>query len=108
MACPTPLATLPLIEAITAQARHEGRSWGVFTATAPLMRLLRRTGVPLVALARARPERLADATGWGRYYQADPWVCALHDSGRGLRFMPRAASASTRASTGASTGANLT
>ena len=48
MACPTPIATLPLIEAITAEGRRRGAHWGLFTATAPLMRMLRRTGVPLV------------------------------------------------------------
>lgn len=89
MACPAPMATLPLIEAITAEGRREGRSWGVFTATGPLLRLLRRTGAALLPLAPARPERLADADRWGRYYQTDPWVCALHDPSRSLRFMPR-------------------
>ena len=89
MACPAPIATLPLIDAITAQGRREGRSWGVFTATGPLMRLLRRTGAALLPLTPARAERLGDATDWGRYYQTDPWVCALHDPAQALRFMPR-------------------
>ena len=89
MACPAPMATLPLIEAITAQGRVEGRSWGLFTATGPLMRLLRRTGVPLMPLVQARPDRLADASVWGRYYDSEPWVCALHDASQGLHFMPR-------------------
>ena len=97
MACPAPNATLPLIDAITARGRHEGRSWGVFTATGPLMRLLRRTGAPLVPLARALPERIGVAADWGRYYQTDPWVCALHDRAAGLRFMPRPAGAAARA-----------
>ncbi|MEE2860670.1 MAG: thermostable hemolysin [Pseudomonadota bacterium] len=89
MACPASIATLPLIEAITAEGRHRGARWGLFTATGPLMRMLRRTGVPLVALAPARADRLADAARWGRYYDADPWVCALQESNEPLRFMPR-------------------
>ena len=89
MACPYPAATLPLIEAITAEGRRMGKSWGLFTATGPLMRLLRRTGVPLLPLAPARPERLPDAGRWGRYYQTNPWVCALQEGVEHLRFMPR-------------------
>lgn len=89
MACPHPSATLPLIEAVTAEGRRTGKCWGLFTATGPLMRLLRRTGVPLLPLAPARPDRLPDAARWGRYYQTEPWVCALQDSVQPLRFMPR-------------------
>lgn len=37
MACPRPMATLPLIEAITAEGRQQGRSWGLFTATGALI-----------------------------------------------------------------------
>ncbi|MFN3279571.1 MAG: thermostable hemolysin [Paracoccus hibiscisoli] len=89
MACPRPIATLPLIEAIAANARSRGKSWGLFTATASLAALLQRTGVPLVALASARPECLPDAASWGRYYDTAPWVCALHERSEPLRFMPR-------------------
>ncbi|QIR86796.1 thermostable hemolysin [Paracoccus sp. AK26] len=89
MACPHPSATLPLIEAVTAEGRGSGKCWGLFTATGPLMRLLRRTGVPLLPLIPARPDRLPDAACWGRYYHTDPWVCALQDSMQPLRFMPR-------------------
>lgn len=89
LACPHPIAALPLIEAITLQARLSGKSWGLFTATAALVALLRRTGAPVLALAPARPERLADAAAWGRYYDTDPWVCALHEQAEPLRFMPR-------------------
>lgn len=89
MACPRPMATLPLIEAITAEGRRQGRSWGLFTATAPLMRMLERAGVSLVRLCPARPERLASAPDWGRYYDSDPWVCAIHDGAAPLRVLPR-------------------
>ncbi len=89
MACPRPIATLPLIEAIAADARLRGKSWGLFTATAALVAMLQRTGVPLLALAPARAECLSDAACWGRYYDADPWVCALAERSEPLRFMPR-------------------
>ena len=89
MACPRSSATLPLIEAVTAEGRRTGKCWGLFTATGPLMRLLRRSGVPLLPLAPARPDRLPGAACWGRYYETDPWVCALQDSMQPLRFMPR-------------------
>jgi hypothetical protein len=89
MACPRPIATLPLMQAITVEGCRRGKSWGLFTATAMLMRLLRRTGVPLVVLGPARAERLPTAAAWGRYYQADPWVCALQVQTEPLQFMPR-------------------
>ncbi|CAM3377137.1 thermostable hemolysin [Paracoccus nototheniae] len=89
MACPRPIATLPLIEAIAAEARLRDKSWGLFTATAALVTLLQRTGVPLLALAPARPDCLPGAVSWGRYYDTDPWVCALQEQAEPLRFMPR-------------------
>ncbi|WP_411840410.1 thermostable hemolysin [Paracoccus sp. ME4] len=89
MACPRPIATLPLIEAIAAEGRLRGKSWGLFTATAALVAMLRRTGVPLLALAPARAECLPEAASWGRYYDTDPWVCALAERSEPLRFMPR-------------------
>lgn len=97
MACPRPMATLPLIEAITAEGRRQGRSWGLFTATGSLMRLLRHAGVPLIQLCPARPERLPGAARWGRYYDSAPWVCAIHEGAERLRFMPRPAAAPAEA-----------
>lgn len=79
MACPHRLATLPLIAAITAEGRLRGKSWGLFTATASLRRLLAHAGVPVLALAPANPARLTNAASWGSYYARDPWVCALRD-----------------------------
>ena len=89
MACPRPIATLPLIEAIAAEGRLQGKSWGLFTATTALVAMLQRTGVPLLALAPARAECLPDAACWGRYYDTNPWVCALAERSEPLRFMPR-------------------
>jgi len=95
LACPQPRATLPLIDAITAEGRRRGKSWGIFTATTPLRRLLERVGVPLIALAPARPERLTGAANWGSYYDSTPWVCALSDE-HALRFVPQRAAMTTR------------
>jgi hypothetical protein len=95
LACPQPRATLPLIDAITEEGRRRGKSWGIFTATTPLRRLLERVGVPLIALAPARPERLTGAANWGSYYDSTPWVCALSDE-HALRFVPQRAAMTTR------------
>ncbi|MDE8653916.1 thermostable hemolysin [Novosphingobium album (ex Liu et al. 2023)] len=48
----------------------------VATLTAPLRAMFARIGVPLTMLAPARPERIANAAAWGRYYETDPQVCA--------------------------------
>ena len=50
---------------------------GVAVLTAPLRRMFARIGLPLVELAPADPARLGGtADAWGRYYDADPIVCA--------------------------------
>lgn len=49
----------------------------VATLTAPLRRMFRRIGVPIIELAPALAHRLGEAAEqWGRYYAADPIVCA--------------------------------
>lgn len=48
----------------------------VATLTAPLRRMFTRMGVPLHVLAPALAARVADPAVWGRYYDADPMVCA--------------------------------
>lgn len=84
-----PVATLPLIEAVTAEGRRRGKSWGVFTATSRLVAMLARTGSPLERLAAARPDRIADPSRWGSYYASDPWVCAMPDRDAApLTFLP--------------------
>jgi hypothetical protein len=54
-----------------------GADWALFTATAPLRRLLGRLDIPFVAMAAATADRVTDAARWGRYYDCDPWVCAV-------------------------------
>lgn len=52
--------------------------WMVFSLTAPLRRMLQRSGVPLLELADSDPARApADGNAWGRYYDLDPRVTAV-------------------------------
>jgi hypothetical protein len=68
------------VEVILTLAAHLDRlgfEWVVFTATSELIGMLRRLGLPPLALAAADPERLgADAGAWGSYYATHPVVVA--------------------------------
>ncbi|MEW5789026.1 MAG: thermostable hemolysin [Pseudomonadota bacterium] len=61
-------------------ARHLDRlgyEWVMFTATAELIGIFRKLGLPPLALAPADPARLGAAAGdWGRYYETRPIVVA--------------------------------
>ncbi|HTM97059.1 MAG TPA: thermostable hemolysin [Croceibacterium sp.] len=49
----------------------------VATLTAQLRHAFSRIGIPIAVIAAAEPHRLGEASRtWGRYYQADPRVCA--------------------------------
>ena len=49
----------------------------VAVLTAPIRAMFRRIALPLIELAPAHAERLGSSAGaWGRYYDADPIVCA--------------------------------
>jgi hypothetical protein len=51
--------------------------FAVAVLTARMRSMFRRIGLAFVELAPARPERLgAGVEAWGRYYEADPVVCA--------------------------------
>lgn len=67
----------------------------VATMTGSLRGMFRRIGVPIVELARARPDRLGKAAAdWGSYFDQDPVVCAgaISDGQRALnRFLERRA-----------------
>lgn len=83
-------AALPMLDAITSEGRRRGMRFGFFTATNRLRSILQRAGLPLIPLAPAHLERIANADTWGRYYRTDPWVCALPDSVQmPLAFCPR-------------------
>ncbi len=79
LAAVSPFPVLPMLDRITDWARRREISCGVFTATRGLRRLLSRARLGHVALCPARPERVADPAAWGRYYDCDPWVCAVID-----------------------------
>jgi hypothetical protein len=70
-------AAAPFVRAIVALCLGAGADWALFTATAPLRRLLGRLDIPFVAMAAATADRVTDAARWGRYYDCDPWVCAV-------------------------------
>lgn len=70
-------AGAPLVRGIIALTAQAGADWALFTATRPLRRLLEGLDVPFRVLEPARREQVADADRWGRYYECDPWVCAV-------------------------------
>jgi hypothetical protein len=80
LASSSPFPVLPVLDAVIGWARERRIGWAVFTATRPLRRLLGRAGMPFTELCAARAERLTDASEWGQYYEADPWVCAYSDT----------------------------
>lgn len=80
LASTTPFPVLPMLDRMIDWGRAQGMTCGVFTATAPLRRLLHRTGLDFVSLCAADPARLGNAKNWGSYYSTDPWVCAVRES----------------------------
>lgn len=80
LASTTPFPVLPMLDAMVAWGREQGMTCGVFTATAALRRLLKRTGLGFTPLCAANPANVDDAESWGRYYETDPWVCAFSEA----------------------------
>jgi hypothetical protein len=80
LASTTPFPVLPMFDSMLNWGRANGMTCGVFTATAPLRKLLKRTGLSYAPLCAANPARLANAGDWGRYYDSDPWVCAVSET----------------------------
>lgn len=85
--------SIGLVRSITNLGRSLGMRWGLFTATSRLRRALPRLGMPLVELAPARRDRAAHPEDWGRYYETDPWVCAMSDQAPAPSTRPTAARA---------------
>jgi hypothetical protein len=79
LASRTPFPVLPMLDWMIGWGRRNGMTCGVFTATAPLRKLLHRTGLTYLTLCPADPSRLKNASSWGRYYETDPWVCAVSE-----------------------------
>ncbi len=72
-----PGRSLRLLRGIIAAGRDVDMEWGLFTATSRLRSALPRLSLPLIALAPALRERVAQPGNWGSYYDTDPWVCAM-------------------------------
>lgn len=70
-------AAMPLVGAAIRLCLGAGANFGMFTATARLRALLRRTGLVIVDLGPANPERLDNASAWGSYYLHDPRVLVV-------------------------------
>lgn len=79
LACSTPFAAYPTLQAVFQWGRDRGISWGLFTATTEVRRLIQRAKITPLLLARAEASRVEDPEQWGDYYDHDPWVCAFRD-----------------------------
>lgn len=79
LASTTPFPVLPMLDRMIEWGRENDMTCGVFTATAPLRRLLRRTGLGYVELASAQASEVANPNDWGSYYDTDPMVCAFSE-----------------------------
>ncbi|MHA1565777.1 MAG: thermostable hemolysin [Alphaproteobacteria bacterium] len=80
LACAQPGAALGLVSPIIEFGRGDGRKIALFTGTAALRRFLCRARVPITTLMKAERSRIANPEAWGRYYEADPVVCAAADT----------------------------
>lgn len=90
-----------LLDYITQLGRTDGRRWGVFTATEKLRRRLVRSGLTIATLAAARAESVPNRHNWGRYYDANPMVCAMRDCcEQPISFMTRQSEAGALAGRG--------
>jgi len=76
----TQFPVLPVLDSMISWGRQRGMTCGVFTATAQLRRLLKRTGMAFIPLCPANPACVSAPESWGSYYESDPWVCALSEA----------------------------
>jgi len=79
LASDRPGLAFTLLDYIIQLGRADGRSWGVFTATEKIRRCIERAGLAFKTLAAARADAVPNPGDWGRYYEANPMVCAMHD-----------------------------
>lgn len=79
LACSTPFAAYPTLQAVFQWGRERGITWGLFTATAEVRRLIQRVKIAPLMLAPADASRVEHPERWGYYYDHDPWVCAFRD-----------------------------
>lgn len=79
LASTTPFPVLPMLDAMIEWGRANGMTSGVFTATNPLRRLLKRTSLTYAELASADVSKITNPEAWGSYYDTDPKVCAFSE-----------------------------
>jgi len=83
LAFASPFYVFPTLRTIFDWGRARDITWGLFTATAPVRRLILRAGIAPLLLVRAEAARAPAAQSWGSYYNHDPWVCAFADPAQG-------------------------
>ncbi|THF61027.1 thermostable hemolysin [Pseudothauera rhizosphaerae] len=77
LAAERPGSSVDVIFALAAHLDRLGYEWVAFTATAELIGIFRRLGLPPLAIAPADPHRLGEqARAWGSYYATGPVVVA--------------------------------
>lgn len=92
LASTTPFPVLPMLDAMVQWGRDNGMTCGVFTATKPLRRLLKRTNLSFVELATADLSKAPHPKAWGSYYDTNPKVCAFSEAlSNPITLSPRAA-----------------
>ncbi len=91
LASTTPFPVLPMLDKMIEWGRENGMTCGVFTATNPLRRLLKRTSLSYVELASADVSQVSNPKTWGSYYDTDPKVCAFSEAlSQPVALSPRA------------------
>lgn len=91
LAAPRAGAAMPLVGAAIRLCLGAGANFGMFTATARLRALLRRTGLVFVDLGPARRDRMENPAAWGSYYLHDPRVLVVAAESLPLALAPMAA-----------------
>ena len=91
LASTTPFPVLPMLDKMIEWGRENEMTCGVFTATAPLRRLLKRKSLNYVELESADISQVSNPKTWGSYYDTDPKVCAFSEAlSQSVVLSPRA------------------
>jgi Thermostable hemolysin len=77
LASRTPAISARFMTSLVLYGEELGFEWGFFTATSRLEKLLRRMGLPLIALGTASASRVQNPGMWGSYYETAPKVVAF-------------------------------
>lgn len=75
-----PNASHALFAGITGHLRQQGVRFAFFTVTERLHMMLKRVGIPAQELAPATIDKVNTPADWGRYYDTNPRVVAIHDA----------------------------